>query len=138
MSGKAGPGVGFEYPPIPVSWLKRDLLLFAASIGATYPDELHYLYVNTRLHFTSACPVRLDPQFLTINAGTPPLLCRLSHVPDHPTVQAHRSRSHRLLRAQQFDAHRWRAQVRHQGCAGWRAQNPVLQGAACVERGADL
>ncbi|KAH7139461.1 HotDog domain-containing protein [Dendryphion nanum] len=39
----SGPGVGFEYPSIPVSWLKRDLLLFAASIGATN-DELHFLY----------------------------------------------------------------------------------------------
>ncbi|PSN66986.1 Thioesterase/thiol ester dehydrase-isomerase [Corynespora cassiicola Philippines] len=40
----SGPGVGFEFPSIPVAWLKRDLLLFANSIGATYPDELHYLY----------------------------------------------------------------------------------------------
>lgn len=46
MSEKAGPGVGFEFPSFKVSWLKRDLLLFAASIGATYPDELHFLYVG--------------------------------------------------------------------------------------------
>jgi hypothetical protein len=46
MSEKAGPGVGFEFPSYEVSWLKRDLLLFAASIGATYPDELHFLYVS--------------------------------------------------------------------------------------------
>lgn len=46
MSEKAGPGVGFEFPSYEVSWLKRDLLLFAASIGATYPDELHFLYVG--------------------------------------------------------------------------------------------
>lgn len=46
MSEKAGPGVGFEFPSYEVSWLKRDLLLFAASIGATYPDELHFLYVR--------------------------------------------------------------------------------------------
>ncbi|KAI0512475.1 Thioesterase/thiol ester dehydrase-isomerase [Xylaria bambusicola] len=39
----SGPGVGFEYPPIQVSWLKRDALLFANSIGCT-PDELHFLY----------------------------------------------------------------------------------------------
>ncbi|UKZ88172.1 uncharacterized protein TrAFT101_003934 [Trichoderma asperellum] len=39
----SGPGVGFEYPPQSVSWLKRDLLLFANSIGAT-ADELHFLY----------------------------------------------------------------------------------------------
>ncbi|PTB81307.1 Thioesterase/thiol ester dehydrase-isomerase [Trichoderma longibrachiatum ATCC 18648] len=39
----SGPGVGFEYPPQPVAWLKRDVLLFANSIGVT-ADELHYLY----------------------------------------------------------------------------------------------
>ncbi|KAF2204999.1 Thioesterase/thiol ester dehydrase-isomerase [Delitschia confertaspora ATCC 74209] len=37
------PGVGFEFPTFPVTWLKRDLLLFAASIGCT-ADELHFLY----------------------------------------------------------------------------------------------
>ncbi|EFY90817.1 peroxisomal dehydratase [Metarhizium acridum CQMa 102] len=39
----SGPGVGFEYPPQEVTWLKRDVLLFANSIGAT-ADELHFLY----------------------------------------------------------------------------------------------
>ncbi|KAF2145003.1 uncharacterized protein K452DRAFT_265546, partial [Aplosporella prunicola CBS 121167] len=39
----SGPGVGFEFPPFEVSWLKRDLLLFANSIGCTV-DELHYLF----------------------------------------------------------------------------------------------
>jgi hypothetical protein len=47
MGSNAGPGVGFEFPSFEVRWLKRDLLLFAASIGATYPDELHYLYVSS-------------------------------------------------------------------------------------------
>lgn len=37
------PGVGFEYPPQPVAWLKRDVLLFANSIGVT-ADERHFLY----------------------------------------------------------------------------------------------
>lgn len=40
-----GPGVGFEYPSAEVSWLKRDVLLFAASIGCT-AEELHFLYVS--------------------------------------------------------------------------------------------
>lgn len=44
MASEAGPGVGFEFPRVDVAWKKRDLLLFAASIGATYPDELHFLY----------------------------------------------------------------------------------------------
>ncbi|KAI1856969.1 hypothetical protein JX265_008668 [Neoarthrinium moseri] len=39
----AGPGVGFEYPAREVTWLKRDALLFANSIGCT-ADELHFLY----------------------------------------------------------------------------------------------
>jgi hypothetical protein len=50
MGNEAGPGVGFEFPSYEVKWLKRDLLLFAASIGATYPDELHFLYVSPRPH----------------------------------------------------------------------------------------
>jgi hypothetical protein len=40
----SGPGVGFEYPPVKVTWLQRDVLLFANTIGATV-DELHFLYV---------------------------------------------------------------------------------------------
>lgn len=40
----SGPGVGFEYEPQEVSWTKRDVLLFANSIGCTV-DELHFLYV---------------------------------------------------------------------------------------------
>ncbi|RGP78823.1 hypothetical protein FLONG3_3021 [Fusarium longipes] len=39
----SGPGVGFEYPPVEVKWLQRDVLLFANTIGAT-ADELHFLY----------------------------------------------------------------------------------------------
>jgi hypothetical protein len=41
----SGPGVGFEYPRQQVSWLKRDALLFANSIGCK-ADELHFLYVS--------------------------------------------------------------------------------------------
>lgn len=40
----SGPGVGHEFPAQEVSWLKRDVLLFANSIGIT-ADELHFLYV---------------------------------------------------------------------------------------------
>lgn len=41
----SGPGVGFEFPRTEVSWLKRDVLLFANSIGCK-ADELHFLYVR--------------------------------------------------------------------------------------------
>jgi hypothetical protein len=43
----SGPGAGFEYPPVEVAWLKRDVLLFANSIGCT-ADELHFLFVCSR------------------------------------------------------------------------------------------
>ncbi|KAL1958220.1 hypothetical protein VTO42DRAFT_4728 [Malbranchea cinnamomea] len=39
----SGPGAGHEFPRQDVSWMKRDLLLFANSIGCT-ADELHFLY----------------------------------------------------------------------------------------------
>ncbi|EDN04657.1 peroxisomal dehydratase [Histoplasma capsulatum] len=34
----------FEYAPVKTSWLKRDVLLFAHSIGCKAGDELHFLY----------------------------------------------------------------------------------------------
>ncbi|KAI1938127.1 hypothetical protein LOZ66_003716 [Ophidiomyces ophidiicola] len=39
----ADPGAGHQFPSRDVSWLKRDSLLFANSIGCT-ADELHFLY----------------------------------------------------------------------------------------------
>ncbi|KAK4956867.1 hypothetical protein LTR10_006396 [Elasticomyces elasticus] len=39
----SNPGAGHQYSPYQVSWLKRDVLLFANSIGCTV-DELHFLY----------------------------------------------------------------------------------------------
>ncbi|KAI1103297.1 Thioesterase/thiol ester dehydrase-isomerase [Jackrogersella minutella] len=39
----SGPGAGFEYPPTEVSWTKRDILLFANTVGCT-SNELHFLY----------------------------------------------------------------------------------------------
>merc|ERR1712070_1278343 len=43
LATMSGPGAGHEYAPYPVSWYKRDVLLFANSIGCTV-DELHFLY----------------------------------------------------------------------------------------------
>jgi hypothetical protein len=48
----SGPGAGFEYPPVEVTWLKRDVLLFANSIGCT-ADELHFLFVLLPVSFIS-------------------------------------------------------------------------------------
>lgn len=40
----SAPGAGHEFPSQEVSWQKRDVLLFANSIGIK-ADELHFLYV---------------------------------------------------------------------------------------------
>ncbi|KAF7192213.1 putative dehydratase NIT22 [Pseudocercospora fuligena] len=58
-----GAGAGHESAPVEVSWLKRDVLLFAASIGAT-SDELHYLY-------------ELDPNFAVF--PTYPIILPFKH-----------------------------------------------------------
>lgn len=66
----SGPGAGFEYPPKEVSWLKRDALLFAASIGCT-SDELQFLFVSLKCRpkssnceHASLTPFQeLDPNF---------------------------------------------------------------------------
>jgi hypothetical protein len=44
MSEK-GVGAGHKFEPYAVSWLKRDVLLFANSIGCTV-DELQFIYVR--------------------------------------------------------------------------------------------
>jgi hypothetical protein len=41
----SAPGAGHEFPAKEVSWQKRDVLLFANSIGVK-ADELHFLYVG--------------------------------------------------------------------------------------------
>jgi hypothetical protein len=70
----SGPGAGFEYPPQEVTWLKRDVLLFANTIGCT-ADELHFLYVR---------PLHDDPSQILMVTGTPPELFSLSNIPNHP------------------------------------------------------
>lgn len=52
----SSPGVGFEYPEVEVSWLKRDVLLFANSIGCK-ADELQFLYVGIFFIFVHATSV---------------------------------------------------------------------------------
>lgn len=71
----SGPGVGFEYPPQEVSWLKRDVLLFANTVGCT-DQELHFLYVNTSLHFLPS----------TIGLGTDAFLGAQPWVPSLPYI----------------------------------------------------
>lgn len=52
-----GPGVGYEQPREKVTWLKRDILLFANSIGCT-TDELHFLYVGINHQVTISNGIR--------------------------------------------------------------------------------
>lgn len=53
----SGPGAGFEYPPVEVSWLKRDALLFAVSIGGSI-DDLPFVFVSD--HFKAYEIMRLQ------------------------------------------------------------------------------
>ena len=71
----SGPGVGFEYPAQEVSWLKRDALLFANSIGCT-ADELHFLFV--RLSMSLEVLTNLFP------LGTPPKVPSLPYLSNNP------------------------------------------------------
>ncbi|CAM1507022.1 Fc.00g066630.m01.CDS01 [Cosmosporella sp. VM-42] len=55
----SGPGVGFEYPPKEVSWLTRDVLLFANTVGCTN-EELHFLYeLNPKFDVFPTYPIVL-------------------------------------------------------------------------------
>lgn len=72
----SGPGAGFEYPRAEVSWLKRDVLLFANSIGCTV-DELHFLYA--RISF------KLFMIVLLTFVGTASRLRCLPYIPNHPS-----------------------------------------------------
>lgn len=73
----SGPGAGHEFPPQEVSWQKRDVLLFANSIGCK-ADELHFLYVrrDTLIFRFFATYAKLNPRL-----GTPPKFRCLPHLP---------------------------------------------------------
>lgn len=103
----SNPGAGFEYPPTEVSWLKRDVLLFANSIGCT-ADELHFLYVCLLLLHT--CPQHSNSSFRNCtqtlpfslhipssSVSYPSLLIQISLL-HKSSIQAHKPRSNRLLR----------------------------------------
>ena len=73
----SGPGAGHEFPPQEVSWQKRDVLLFANSIGCK-ADELHLLYVrrDTLIFRFFATYAKLNPRL-----GAPPKIRCLPHLP---------------------------------------------------------
>lgn len=83
--GEEGVGAGHKFDPYPVAWLKRDVLLFANSIGCTV-DELQFIYVWIAFDMSSLHRV------LTTNSGTPPELQCLPDLSHPPTVQAYERR----------------------------------------------
>ncbi|TID25212.1 Thioesterase/thiol ester dehydrase-isomerase [Venturia nashicola] len=87
----AGPGVGHEYPPVQVSWLKRDVLLFANSIGCTAADELHFLY-------------ELHPQFSAF--PTYPIILPFKHTDIEVTDFYARSSAEPIPGVPKFDSKR--------------------------------
>ncbi|KAE9991151.1 hypothetical protein EG327_000392 [Venturia inaequalis] len=87
----AGPGVGHEYPPVQVSWLKRDVLLFANSIGCTAADELHFLY-------------ELHPQFAAF--PTYPIILPFKHTDIEVTDFYARSGAEPIPGVPKFDSKR--------------------------------
>lgn len=130
--GESNPGAGHESAPVPVAWLKRDVLLFAASIGAK-ADELQYLYVSTKQSPDSFLLYRRrnSPAKFSDSAcpGTPPQLRRLPYLSHHPPLQTHQPRSRRLLRRPtRFPPrHPRRPQTRQHPRPRWRAENDLLQ-----------
>ncbi|EFW20580.1 hypothetical protein D8B26_003069 [Coccidioides posadasii str. Silveira] len=86
----SGPGAGHQFPSRDVSWLKRDVLLFANSIGCT-ADELHFLY-------------EFDPKFTMI--PTYPIILPFKHT-DQEIVDFHGAKSQQVIPGvPKFDNHR--------------------------------
>jgi hypothetical protein len=81
MAPNENPGQGHEHPPVEVSWLKRDVLLFAVSIGAKI-DELNYIYVRA-LSVINAIPPR---PLADITAGTASQVRRVPDISHHPSL----------------------------------------------------
>lgn len=95
----SGPGVGFEYPSVPVSWYKRDVLLFANAIGCDAKDELHFLYVCALATFN---PERMDRTEGLI--GIPPKVQHIPYLLDYLAIQRNLGGDHRLLRFSELQA----------------------------------
>lgn len=86
----SGPGAGFEYPSQEVSWMKRDVLLFANSIGCTV-DELHFLY-------------ELHPSFQTF--PTYPIILPFKHTDQEVIDFYNRSAATPIPNVPKFDSRR--------------------------------
>lgn len=74
------PGAGHEFPSQEVSWQKRDVLLFANSIGVKV-DELHFLYVRFLFDWYLSALTSY-----TLLGAAPELCCFPDLPPDSPYV----------------------------------------------------
>lgn len=144
----SGPGAGFEYPPREVSWLKRDVLLFANSIGCT-ADELHFLYVRFHSQKQAAnsnqgrnCIQTLPssqhiPLFCVSSENSPS-----SHQPRQlltaTSLQKQYPGSHRLLRQPVLNSHPRRSQIRLAPRCRWPAPHYLPQAAPADLRRQDI
>lgn len=79
----SSPGAGHQFPSQEVAWLKRDVLLFANSIGCT-ADELHFLYVSPHQRLKASSNAR---------PGTPPRLRCVPYLPRHSPYVMHLTRA---------------------------------------------
>ena len=78
--GEQGAAAGHEFEPYPVAWLKRDVLLFANSIGCRV-DELQFLYVSARHGL-------MQRKVADSTVGKTSELLSLSYIPNPSTIQA--------------------------------------------------
>lgn len=133
----SSPGVGFQYPSQEVSWLKRDVLLFANSIGCT-ANELHFLYVRIQYLRHLLCPVTdFTRNFIQIFKSFQPIrlfsvnlmyyLFKEIALTLRNSLQTNRSRGHRLLLALQCDSRPRNAQIRQPPSRRRTTQNNLLQ-----------
>jgi len=140
----SGPGVGFEFPPQEVTWLKRDVLLFANSIGCT-ADELHFLYVrshgyNQAAHadyhrnYTQTLQSSQHTQLSSVCSKAPAPTSLLISV----SIQTHHPRGYRLLCQPVYGSNPWRAKIRCSPCCGRPATHNFPQASTAHLRRQDL
>jgi hypothetical protein len=78
----SAPGAGHEFPAQEVSWQKRDVLLFANSIGCK-ADELQFLYVGFLDQQFTSIPNDHNRSCILTSRSSPPTrlfsVCSVSH-----------------------------------------------------------
>lgn len=149
-STMSAPGAGHQFPSQEVSWLKRDALLFANSIGCT-ADELHFLFVS-RIPvqnglFLMSCLVcrnfipTLRFSRLILSSS---VCCTLDSSGEFTnrnrcnSIQTYRPRSHGLLRPPEAHSGPGGSAIRHPSRGGRPAQAYGLEAAPAGEYGQEV